>query len=270
MKEQDNKINFLDITIYRKDTKVSYSISRKQTATSTTIHSTSCHPNEHKMAAFNYLFNRINCYPLTHNNKNNEMNIIKQIMYENGYNGKLMKPKKPTMNNIQEKNEQVKWAVFTYNGKQTIFVTKLFKNTNIRIAFKTQNSIGKLLRRNNKKHDEYENAGVYKLTCMDCPQYYIGQTGRTFNIRYKEHIRDIRNNNNNIGYAQHTSILNNTHEYGNIQDAMDILQITQKGRLMDTIKKYYIYKANREGITLNGTHTNNKNPIFEHYAITTK
>jgi hypothetical protein len=96
---------------------------------------------------------------------------------------------------------------------------------------------------------------------MDCPQYYIGQTGRTFNIRYKEHIRDIRNNNNNTGYAQH--ILNNKHEYGNIQDAMDILQITQKGRLMDTIETYYIYKANREGITLNDTHTNNKNPIFE-------
>jgi hypothetical protein len=57
------------------------------------------------------------------------------------------------MNNIQEKNEQVKWAVFTYNGKQTRFVTKLFKNTNIRIAFKTQNTIGKLLRRNNKKHE---------------------------------------------------------------------------------------------------------------------
>jgi L-cysteine desulfidase len=83
------------------------------------------------MAAFNYLFNRVSCYPLTHNNKNNEMNIIKQIMYENGYNGKLMKAKKPTRNNIQEKNEQVKWAVFTYNGKQTRFVTKLFKDTNI-------------------------------------------------------------------------------------------------------------------------------------------
>jgi hypothetical protein len=151
--------------------------------------------------------------------------------------------------------------MFTYIGKQTRFVTKLFKNTNIRIAYKTQNTIGKLLRRKNKKCDEYENAGIYKLKCMDCPQYYIGQTGRTFNIRYKEHIRDIRNNNDNIGYAQ--NILNNKHEYGNIQDTMDILQVTQKGRLMDTIEKYYIYKANREGITLNDTHTNNKNPIFE-------
>jgi hypothetical protein len=32
---------------------------------------------------------------------------------------------------------------------------------------------------------------------------------------------------------------------------------------MDTIEKYRIYKANKEGITLNDTHTHNKNPIFE-------
>jgi hypothetical protein len=29
---------------------------------------------------------------------------------------------------------------------------------------------------------------------------YIGQTGRTFNIRYKEYIQAIGNNNRNSGY----------------------------------------------------------------------
>jgi hypothetical protein len=129
----------------------------------------------------------------------------------------------------------------------------LFKNTNIRVAFKTQNTIGKILRNSNKRQDKYENAGIYKMKCMDCPQYYIGQTGRTFNIRYKEHVHDIRKNNNTIGYAQH--IPNSKHKYGNIQDTMEILQITQKGRFMDTIEKYHIHKSNREGITLNDTHT---------------
>jgi hypothetical protein len=82
---------------------------------------------------------------------------------------------------------------------------------------------------------------------MDCLQYYIGQTGRSFNIRYKEHIRDIKNNNDNTGYAHH--IINNKHKYGNIQNTMKILHITQKGRFMNTIEKYHIYKANQEGIT---------------------
>jgi hypothetical protein len=59
------------------------------------------------------------------------------------------------------------------------------------------------------------------------------------------------------------NILNISHTYGNIQDTIDITQIINKAQLMDTIDKYYIYKANKEGIQLNDMHTNNKNPLFE-------
>jgi hypothetical protein len=40
--------------------------------------------------------------------------------------------------------------------------------------------------------DKYSRSGIYQMKCMDCPLKYIGQTGRTFNTRYKEHIHDIR------------------------------------------------------------------------------
>jgi hypothetical protein len=69
-------------------------------------------------------------------------------------------------------------------------------------------------------HDKYENSGVYKLTYKACPHYYIGQTGGTFNIRYKEHMRNI-NNNKKTGYMQH--ILNTGHTYGSINDTMEIM-----------------------------------------------
>ena len=38
-----------------------------------------------------------------------------------------------------------KWAKFTYIGKETRFITKLFKDTNTRIMFTTNNTIGKHL-----------------------------------------------------------------------------------------------------------------------------
>jgi hypothetical protein len=44
---------------------------------------------------------------------------------------------------------------------------------------------------------------------------YIGQTGRTFKVRYKEHIQAIRNNNGNFGYSNH--ILNTGYTYGTIR-----------------------------------------------------
>jgi transcriptional regulator len=44
---------------------------------------------------------------------------------------------------------------------------------------------------------------------------------------------------------------------------MNIIQIINKGQLIDTIEKYYFYKVKKEGIQLNHMHTNNKNLIFE-------
>jgi hypothetical protein len=70
----------------------------------------------------------------------------------------------------------------------------LFKNTNIKPAFKTKNTVRKHLFSKQFTTEKYENPGIYKLKCMDCPQQYIGQTGRNFKTRYKEHVRDIRNN----------------------------------------------------------------------------
>jgi hypothetical protein len=53
------------------------------------------------------------------------------------------------------------------------------------------------------------------------------------------------------------------HSYGPIEDTMEIIRVTNKGRIMDTIEKYHIYIANHNGFKLNGTHTHNINPIFE-------
>jgi filamentous hemagglutinin family protein len=43
---------------------------------------------------------------------------------------------------------------------------------------------------------------------------------------------------------------------------MEIIKVTNKGPIMDTTEKYHIYVANQNGIQLNGTHTHNRNPIF--------
>jgi hypothetical protein len=150
---------------------------------------------------------------------------MKQIAHENGYKGVTAhKPrKKQAVETTDGTDEQ--WATFTYIGKHTGFITKLFKSTNIKTAYKTQNTIGKKLQKGNQKDDKYDNAGVYKLKFQYCTQYCNAQVGRTFNTRYKEHIRDIWNNKDGIGYAQH--ILNTSHTRGNTQDAMDIIQVCE-------------------------------------------
>jgi hypothetical protein len=59
-KEQQESINFLDISIYRKHNNLQFTIYRKPTQTNIIIPKSSCHPFEHKMSGINYLVNRIN------------------------------------------------------------------------------------------------------------------------------------------------------------------------------------------------------------------
>jgi hypothetical protein len=79
----------------------------------------------------------------------------------------------------------------------------------LRIAFHTKSTISNILKHHTPM-DKYSNSGIYQMKCLDCPWKYIGQTGRTFNQRYKEHIQAIRSNCNKSGYSNH--ILNTEHK----------------------------------------------------------
>jgi hypothetical protein len=78
---------------------------------------------------------------------------------------------------------------------------------------------------NNK--EKYNLSGVYQLKFADCPQTYVGQTGRTFRTRFKEHIRDIKNNGQNSKFAQY--IFDTKHENKTSEKTMKNLHIEKKG-----------------------------------------
>jgi hypothetical protein len=95
---------------------------------------------------------------------------------------------------------------------------------------------------------------------MDCHRQSIGQTGRNFKTRYKEHIRDIRNNRETSGYVQH--ILETGHSYGKMNDIMEVIKIEQKGSYLNTLENFHIFKLFKQGIQLNNISSNINNPIF--------
>jgi regulator of PEP synthase PpsR (kinase-PPPase family) len=49
---------------------------------------------------------------------------------------------------MQIRNTQHRWATFTYIGKETTYITKLFKHTNLKITYRTNNSIEQNLKPN--------------------------------------------------------------------------------------------------------------------------
>jgi hypothetical protein len=78
-KEQNNKINFLDITINKQQDSVAFEIYRKPTTTDIIIPNDSCHPREHKTAAIRYYYNRMNTYKMTPENKQKEKDNIRYL-----------------------------------------------------------------------------------------------------------------------------------------------------------------------------------------------
>jgi hypothetical protein len=166
------------------------------------------------------------------------------------------------MNKTPNVIQKQKWETFTYIGKETRTITKLFKRTNIRIAYITKNTIQDLILQPKIPNiDKYNKSGMYQLKCNSCQPSYIGQTGRNFKDRYKEHIRSIRTNKPNTKYAQH--ILDTQHAYGPVSNTMYILlPIERKGQLMNTWERFHIYKLSSNILELNNTYTDIYNPIF--------
>jgi hypothetical protein len=86
----------------------------------------------------------MNKYTLTHTNRSQEKVIINEILVNNNYTQQAMYQKqKPPKPRVEQKR---KWATFTYFGPETTTITKLFKNTDVGISFRTKNNIKHYLR----------------------------------------------------------------------------------------------------------------------------
>jgi hypothetical protein len=92
-----------------------------------------------------------------------------------------------------------------------------------------------------------------QLLCLDCGtfgriffltlnkvylQVYVGQSGRTISVRFKEHVRYIRSNNSTSAYATH--ILENRHEYGTKENTLQLLKACRKRTHMDCWETLFI------------------------------
>jgi hypothetical protein len=87
---------------------------------------------------------------------------------------------------------------------------------------------------------KYELNGVYWLKCGEypCIYSYIGQTGRLFKTRYKEHLRKIESSGENSKFALH--IQNTGHKCMNMEETLEVLHFQHKGRMMNMLEGYHM------------------------------
>lgn len=83
----------------------------------------------------------------------------------------------------------------------------------------------------------YLEPGIYKITCDNCNCFYIGQTGRNFLTRYREHVRISENNQSSF----YLHLRNENHSALNIENALTILHKIPKGIEMNILEEFEIY-----------------------------
>jgi len=150
--ETDSRINYLELLITRNPTKLVISIFRKPTSTDTATNFYSNHSLEHKVAAYRFHIERIFTLPLAEEQQQEEWESIKQRARNNNYPINLFQKLKQRIQRelshptLPSKSSDTKWATFTYTTPQIRKVTNIFKQTNVKIAYKTNNTILQLTR----------------------------------------------------------------------------------------------------------------------------
>jgi len=218
------------------------------------------------MAAYRYHITRMHSLPLDPDKKQKEWKTIKTMAKNNNFPQQLLQKLNQQIQHKAghketEKKDKI-WTTFTYHSPKIRKITNLFKNTNIGIAFKTTTTLHQFMRPKKQTHiPDHEKSGVYGIKCNTCHITYVGQTSRNLKSRYQEHIRYIKNNDPRSAYALH--ILNNRHEYGNINDTMTLLKKINTPALLLPYEQMYMQSLHYNNELIPEQHPNEHNPMFE-------
>jgi hypothetical protein len=102
---------------------------------------------EQKLSAIRYLQTRNETYPTDPDRKLREKSIINHILRNNNYDSSIARRRYNEPTKSKPKTQKAKWAKFVYMGRETRFITKLFKSFDIGISFSTRNNINTLLKK---------------------------------------------------------------------------------------------------------------------------
>ena len=264
--EQTQSINFLDLNISRTEGGFSFKIYRKPTTTDTTIPFDSYSPIEHKLAAYRSLIHRAFTIPISNNNLRSEINIIKLIAYNNGFPlnmiDKLIRKKErqiiirhiyPAIPDTTIKN----FIAVPYIKTISQNIKNIFVKNNIHTAFTNNNNMSRIIYNAKEKTDVDKKCGVYSLTCPECSSIYIGQTGRTFITRYKEHIKP----NSSSNFMQHLIETNHKLTPNHNIKPLHICEKSKKLNLLECLEINKINNTNSSNL-LNDQIDINNSPLL--------
>lgn len=200
------------------------------------------------MAAFNSMTYRLCKLPLTLSNFIKEANTIKKLAKINGYKESIIdkligkhsrRLKFRTITTLINENDDndTKIRRFSFCGKTSYKLTSIFKKHNIKTVFGNDGKLRNLLGNTKDKLDLNEKSGIYEINCKNCDEKYIGQTKRSIQTRFKEHLKSFENKNgSSSSVAKH--MINAKHSFD--ETNLKLIKYVQNSQHLDVYESIEI------------------------------
>ena len=217
--EVNGKLPFLDLMLNRVQGKIEIGVYHKPTTTMRTITSDSNTHIKNKHAAYHFLAYRLCRLPLNIFEYMKEYAYIKETAKVNGYNIDLVEnmirthSRKVRESNLttlfsQRELEQKQRMPINFVPEITNKLKQKFNELDFVLVYRNENKLANLLCSNRTKKPPLSKSGIYEYECDVCHRKYYGQTKRSIECRFKEHVACIRLNH---PYKSAMAIRLNTH-----------------------------------------------------------
>jgi len=226
-------LNFLDLTIIKKDGRLIFNWYRKPTFSGRFLNFHSHHPFLHKKGTIISLVDRalLLSHPEFHNYN---FNFIINTLIDNGYPLKLIFSviKRRLYHRFQThdiqrtdlKNSQVinplPYFTIPYVSSTATKFIQFFKNISFcKLSFSCLNKLNKFIKvQKDLLSTSSRSNVVYKIECSNCDASYVGQTKRLLKDRIGEHRNHIKRNSSQISViTNHRIDLNHEFEWNNVR-----------------------------------------------------
>ena len=199
--EDQGKIAFLDTLIVRKDDgSVKLLVYRKKTHTDQYLNFHSQHPLHQKLGVIRTLMDRKENVVTEQTDKQEEERKIRSALRDCGYPKWALDRVKQQMEDKQKRPKTSKksdgapsrgMVVIPYVEGVAEKIKRAFVKHNVATAMRPTNTLKNILVHPKDKKDITEiSDAVYNIPCKSCDKSYIGETGRLFGTRLKEHQKD--------------------------------------------------------------------------------
>ena len=196
--DENGKLAFLDTVIrHHPDGYLSTMVHRKAPHTDKYLDFRSNHPLAHKIAVPRTLFSTARSLCTYVEDLDQEVSHGMKALKWNGYPKSAIKmsyPQRQQANtNIERPSATV---VLPYIRGLSEPIQRILAPLHIRTCFCPYRTLSNILV--HPKHPvppDQRKGIVYRISCADCDMTYVGQTGRTLQVRRKEHVRALTNAN---------------------------------------------------------------------------